>query len=116
MSGYPPSLSRQVCSIDYRQTCLLSQGLLGSARSRRFSQIADTGEGRGRCRLAIATLYRQGLTMSGTAVGTHMIVLPGGGYAEHAAHEAEPVARWLAEAGVQASVFRYPPHVRHPAP
>lgn len=45
-----------------------------------------------------------------------MIVLPGGGYAEHAAHEAEPVARWLSETGVQASVFRYPLHARHPVP
>ena len=48
--------------------------------------------------------------------GTHMIVLPGGAYAEHAAHEAEPVARWLTEIGVSASVFRYPLNVRHPAP
>ena len=48
--------------------------------------------------------------------GTHMIVLPGGGYAEHAAHEAEPVARWLGEIGVQAGVFRYPLNVRHPVP
>jgi acetyl esterase/lipase len=48
--------------------------------------------------------------------GTHMIVLPGGGYAEHASHEAEPVARWLSEIGVQASVFRYPLNARHPAP
>ena len=48
--------------------------------------------------------------------GTHMIVLPGGGYAAHAPHEAEPVARWLGEIGVQASVFRYPLNVRHPAP
>jgi acetyl esterase/lipase len=47
---------------------------------------------------------------------THMIVLPGGGYAKHAPHEAEPVARWLGELGVQASVFRYPLNVRHPAP
>ncbi len=47
---------------------------------------------------------------------THMIVLPGGGYAQHAAHEAEPVARWLGEQGVQASVFRYPLNVRHPVP
>jgi acetyl esterase/lipase len=45
-----------------------------------------------------------------------MIVLPGGGYAEHAPHEAEPVARWLGGIGVQASVFRYPLNVRHPAP
>jgi acetyl esterase/lipase len=48
--------------------------------------------------------------------GTHMIVLPGGGYAEHAPHEAEPVAEWLGEIGVQASVFRYPLNVRHPVP
>jgi hypothetical protein len=47
---------------------------------------------------------------------THMIVLPGGGYAEHAPHEAEPVARWLSGTGVQESVFRYPLNVRHPAP
>jgi len=45
-----------------------------------------------------------------------MIVLPGGGYAAHAPHEAEPVARWLGEIGVQASVFRYPLNVRHPVP
>src|SRR6201996_5886265 len=48
--------------------------------------------------------------------GTHMIVLPGGGYAAHAPHEAEPVASWLSEIGMQASVFRYPLNVRHPAP
>ena len=47
---------------------------------------------------------------------THMIVLPGGGYAQHAPHEAEPVARWLGGLGGQASVFRYPLNVRHPAP
>jgi acetyl esterase/lipase len=45
-----------------------------------------------------------------------MIVLPGGGYAEHAPHEAEPVARWLGDIGVRASVFRYPLNVRHPVP
>jgi acetyl esterase/lipase len=48
--------------------------------------------------------------------GTHVIVLPGGGYAAHAPHEAEPVASWLGQIGVQASVFRYPLNVRHPAP
>ncbi len=47
---------------------------------------------------------------------THVIVLPGGGYAEHAAHEAEPVATWLAGTGVHASVFRYPLHTWHPVP
>ena len=51
-----------------------------------------------------------------TTRATHMIVLPGGGYAAHAPHEAEPVASWLSEMGVQASVFRYPLNVRHPAP
>lgn len=48
--------------------------------------------------------------------GTHVIVLPGGGYVAHAAHEGEPVARWLDGIGVRASVFRYPLNVRHPVP
>jgi acetyl esterase/lipase len=56
------------------------------------------------------------MTTRAQAPGTHMIVLPGGGYAAHTPHEAEPVARWLGETGVQASVFRYPLNVRHPAP
>jgi acetyl esterase/lipase len=47
---------------------------------------------------------------------THVIVLPGGGYAEHADHEGEPVARWLRWFGISASVFLYPLGVRHPAP
>ncbi|GAB2641220.1 alpha/beta hydrolase [Prescottella soli] len=47
---------------------------------------------------------------------THVIVLPGGGYAEYSEHEAEPVAQWLRQNGVSASVFRYPLHQRHPAP
>src|SRR5580704_12991739 len=55
-------------------------------------------------------------TTRAASLGTHMIVLPGGGYAAHAPHEAEPVARWLGEIGVQASVFRYPLNVRHPVP
>ncbi|MFJ6569229.1 alpha/beta hydrolase [Streptomyces sp. NPDC091292] len=45
-----------------------------------------------------------------------MIVLPGGGYEMHAAHEAEPVAEWLASLGITASVLRYPVRARHPAP
>jgi acetyl esterase/lipase len=56
------------------------------------------------------------MTMNLPMTGTHMIVLPGGGYAVHAPHEAEPVARWLSGIGVQASVFRYPLNVRHPVP
>jgi acetyl esterase/lipase len=47
---------------------------------------------------------------------TQVIVLPGGGYAEHAAHEAEPVAGWLEQLGVRAGVLRYPLHARHPLP
>ena len=56
------------------------------------------------------------MTTSAESSGVHMIVLPGGGYAAHAPHEAEPVARWLGEIGIQASVFRYPLNVRHPVP
>jgi hypothetical protein len=44
-----------------------------------------------------------------------MIVLPGGGYAAHAPHEAEPVASWLARLRA-GELFRYPLNVRHPAP
>jgi acetyl esterase/lipase len=53
---------------------------------------------------------------AGRSAATHVIVLPGGGYAVHAEHEAEPVVDWLVGLGVQASVFRYPLHVRHPVP
>ena len=55
-------------------------------------------------------------TTRAESLGTHMMVLPGGGYAAHTPHEAEPVARWLGEIGVSASVFRYPLNVRHPVP
>jgi acetyl esterase/lipase len=48
--------------------------------------------------------------------GAHVIVLPGGGYATHAAHEGEPIASWLNGLGVRASVFHYPLSVRHPEP
>lgn len=51
-----------------------------------------------------------------TGSNSHVIVLPGGGYATHAAHEGLPVAEWLSGFGVEASVFRYPLNVRHPAP
>jgi acetyl esterase/lipase len=45
-----------------------------------------------------------------------MIVVPGGGYATHAQNEAEPIVDWLGGVGIEASVFRYPLNVRHPAP
>lgn len=46
-----------------------------------------------------------------------ILVLPGGGYARQADHEAEPVASWLSGLGIHAYVLRYrvAPH-RHPAP
>ena len=46
-----------------------------------------------------------------------VLVLPGGGYAMQADHEAEPVAEWLASLGIHAFVLRYrvAPQ-RHPAP
>jgi acetyl esterase/lipase len=47
---------------------------------------------------------------------SHVIVLPGGGYATHAPHEGQPIADWLKWFGVEASVFAYPLNVRHPAP
>jgi acetyl esterase/lipase len=47
---------------------------------------------------------------------THLLVLPGGGYAAHSANEAEPVAAWLEGLGLGASVFRYPLHTRYPGP
>lgn len=47
---------------------------------------------------------------------THIIVLPGGGYAQHVDHEGEPVVGWLDGLGVPARVFRYPLLVRHPEP
>lgn len=51
-----------------------------------------------------------------SALQTHVIVLPGGGYATHAAHEGEPIVDWLSGLGVGAGVFRYPLSVRHPEP
>jgi acetyl esterase/lipase len=51
-----------------------------------------------------------------TGLGTEVIVLPGGGYAELVPHEGEPVAGWLEALGVSAGVFRYPLHARHPVP
>jgi acetyl esterase/lipase len=47
---------------------------------------------------------------------THVIVLPGGGYAQHAAHEGEPVVGWLKGLGFEATVFCYPLQARHPVP
>ncbi len=46
-----------------------------------------------------------------------VLVLPGGGYAKTADHEAEPVAEWLASLGIHSFVLRYPvAPQRHPAP
>ncbi len=52
-----------------------------------------------------------------TQAAPAVLVLPGGGYAKTADHEAEPVAEWLSSLGIHAFVLRYPvaPN-RHPAP
>lgn len=49
--------------------------------------------------------------------GSAIIVLPGGGYGRKAAHEAEPIARWLNNLGISAFVldYRVAPY-RHPIP
>lgn len=47
---------------------------------------------------------------------THVIVLPGGGYAFRAEHESEPAADWLRSLGLEASVLDYPVKTRHPGP
>ncbi|MFI7493314.1 alpha/beta hydrolase [Kocuria sp. M4R2S49] len=52
----------------------------------------------------------------GLGPATHVVVLPGGGYAGHADHEAEPIAEWLNLLGLSASVLRYPVRTAHPAP
>lgn len=45
-----------------------------------------------------------------------ILVLPGGGYRGHGAHEAEPIAAWLDGLGWTARIVRYPVGARHPAP
>ena len=62
-------------------------------------------------------LYRVASPAGGGKARGAVIVLPGGGYQVHAAHEAEPIARWLNAAGWTALVLRYrlAPN-RHPAP
>ncbi len=55
---------------------------------------------------------------SGTAPRAAVVVLPGGGYGQLAAHEGEPVALWLNSIGITAAVLKYrlAPQYRHPAP
>lgn len=52
-----------------------------------------------------------------TALHGAIVVCPGGGYRTRAAHEGEPVARWLNSLGISAFVLEYrvAPH-RHPLP
>ena len=54
--------------------------------------------------------------MSSPRSPMHFIVLPGGGYAAYAEHEAEPIVEWLGGLGIRATVLRYPLHARHPIP
>jgi acetyl esterase/lipase len=69
--------------------------------------------------MSVAIDLREVPAAAGSGGGTRpaFLVLPGGGYARQADHEAEPVAEWLASLGVHAFVLRYrvAPD-RHPAP
>lgn len=58
------------------------------------------------------------LPEAGKESGSAMIVCPGGGYRNLAAHEGEPVAQWLAGMGITAFVLKYrlAPRYGHPAP
>lgn len=53
--------------------------------------------------------FRAAVTAPGATESAPLVlVLPGGSYREHAPHEAEPVAEWLASLGIHALVVRYP--------
>lgn len=67
--------------------------------------------------MATASLTNVRARGAGAGPRPAILVLPGGGYAHQADHEAEPVAEWLASLGIHAYVLRYrvAPH-RHPAP
>jgi acetyl esterase/lipase len=69
-----------------------------------------------RCRFAASARDWRHRRINLSASSDHVIVLPGGGYAEHAANEGEPIAQWLQGFGVAASVFHYPLMAQHPAP
>ena len=42
------------------------------------------------------------------SAATHFLVLPGGGYADHVGHEAEPIVDWLAGLLPDARLTIYP--------
>lgn len=81
---------------------------------RLWSDAAPLSTGTGPEDTPAITVYQPA---PGTATGAAFIVLPGGGYRGRAAHEGEPIARWLNSVGVTAFVARYrvSPY-RHPAP
>lgn len=58
------------------------------------------------------------LPPSDKATGAAMIVCPGGGYRNLAAHEERPIAEWLNTLGITACVLQYRlgPRYHHPAP
>ncbi len=63
-----------------------------------------------------AFTYYPAITIGGKARGV-VLVLPGGGYSNHANHEGHSIACWLNGQGIHAYVLKYrvSPH-RHPAP
>ena len=60
----------------------------------------------GRAPLDIPTLTTY-TPAPGAANGASMLVLPGGGYSDHASHEGEDYAHWFAALGVTAHVLHY---------
>ena len=64
----------------------------------------------------VPALSRYVLDVNAVNTGAAFVVCPGGGYGGLAAHEGEPVARWLNGLGVTAFVLRYRlgPRYRHP--
>src|SRR5271154_3528259 len=89
---------------DIAKRCVRAGGACGDYRGRgaidlKHIRSYDTaGASRGRPRVS-ARGRTDGRHSVPSDEETHLIVLPGGGYAEHTAHEAEPVADWLSGLG-----------------
>ena len=83
----------------------------------RATQRVWDGVSPGRAGKGADDVTLEAFLVEGGAARPGVIVCPGGGYARHAPHEAEPIARWLNGLGHDAWVltYRVAPH-RHPSP
>jgi len=83
-------------------------------RSRLWPGRAPLAEGDGPIDIPTLTPF---LPNEKSRTGSAIVVCPGGGYQKLAAHEKEPIARWLNTLGIAAFVLEYrvAPN-RHPAP